>query len=128
MPALVNAVRSQTVALGTAAVVNTGLTSSAINITDYEGIIAITEVTGTVAGSGVISTALQFSATSGGSYAGKATYGNADFTASKGTSGTVETIYVDTNAVPGWMKIVTTLVSGTSVNTAHIITGVKKVQ
>lgn len=147
MPALVNAVRVQQVVVGGngPAVVNATTTTAAIDISAYEGQIAITELRGAIVSAYLWTTTLTFSATSGGTYAGTATYGNMDFTPSmgdtvvntvgqpKGVSGStsgigIETIYVDTNAVPGFLKIVSTKVSGTSAILGWIVTGVKKVQ
>lgn len=125
MPALVNAVRNQSVINGAVPVViSSTQTSGAIDISAYEGQIAITQTTGAVAGAGTLTTTLTFSTATGGSYA--AITGVAAFTATTGAT-TVETIFVDTNAVPGFMKILSTL-AGTSVAAAYVVTGVKKVQ
>jgi len=146
MPSITNAVRNQQVIPGKeAAVLSANTTTSAIDLGSFEGQVAITELRGAIIGAYTWTTTLTFCATSGGSYAGTATYGNMDFTPSmtdavvntKGypvglpgsASGVgIETIWVNTDAVPRYMKIVSTKNSGTSCCLGWVVTGVPKVQ
>jgi len=128
MPALGNATRYMTAKVGQIPSAGTATTDSgAVDLRDYEGSVMLIEAIGAIDTGGTITTTLTFCNSIAGVYAAPP-FGTQAFAASKSTTkiNSVESIVIDTNSVPRFMIITTTLDGGIGLANCVVVVGVKK--
>lgn len=102
--------------------------STGLDVSDYEGVIAVSLRVASITGTPTLDTAVKHSATSGGSYAQavKTDGTNAIFTQFAAAGG--QRILIDTNGILGFLRLEHTVGGGSPVlNVTAFVTGVKKV-